>query len=87
MRGMAHAIIPRFLRSIPGADPFGEAGFRRAGRQAMTFGFTPTPNTGGVAMDRGFSRALLLPFLVLIAFGFTVSCKSAPPAEQPVTLL
>ncbi len=36
-------------------------------------------------MDRGFSRALLLPFLVLIAFGFTVGCKSAPPAEQPVT--
>ena len=36
-------------------------------------------------MDRGVSRGLLLQVLALIAFGFTVGCKSTPPAEAPVT--
>lgn len=36
-------------------------------------------------MYRGFSRGLLLPVLVLVAFGFMVGCKSAPPAEPPTT--
>jgi len=36
-------------------------------------------------MYRGFSRGLLLPVLVTVAFGFMVGCKSAPPAESPTT--
>ena len=36
-------------------------------------------------MYRGFSRGLLLPVLVLVAFGFMVGCKSTPPAEDLTT--
>ena len=36
-------------------------------------------------MYRGFSRGLLLPAFVAVAFGFMVGCKSAPPAESPTT--
>ena len=33
-------------------------------------------------MYRGFSRGLLLPVLVLVAFGLTVGCKSKPAADN-----
>ncbi len=36
-------------------------------------------------MYRGFSRAILLPVFVLVAFGFMVGCKSAPPADSLTT--
>ena len=36
-------------------------------------------------MYRGFSRAIVLPVFVLVAFGFMVGCKSTPPAESPTT--
>ena len=36
-------------------------------------------------MDRRFSRAVLVPVLVLVCVGMSLACKSKPSAERPVT--
>src|SRR5437867_12783935 len=73
---------------MPREDPWKRRGPtawtpRYSGR--ITFTKRPFHRSGGDAMGHGVSRSLTLLILAVLASAMVTACKSAPPAEAPVT--